>query len=325
MRRGVILSAALHATIVAVAIVGLPVLFKPEPLVVEPIAVEVVTEIDKPAAPKAPEAAKPEPPKPEPPKPEPPKEAAAPPPPPPPPPPPKPAEPEPPKPAAAPAPPPPPKPEPVKEAVAPPKPEPKPEPPKPEPPKPEPQVAVKAPEPPTPHRKPEPPKPEPQRPEPPKKKPETDSFDALLNNLVNEKRPAPREAPKPQRDQVAATTPAPPARQSAVSSIDQQRRAAELVDRVRDQVVRCWSIPAGVKDAQDKRVAVRILLNGDGSLRGAPRVEDARQFETDPAFRAVAESARRALYQCTPLKLPFDQYDTWKDITFIFDPKDVLR
>jgi hypothetical protein len=102
--------------------------------------------------------------------------------------------------------------------------------------------------------------------------------------------------------------------------------AASLAQAVNRQVTPCWSIPAGAKDAVNMSVAIRIRLNPDGSLGGSPRVEDTGRLNRDLFFRAVAESALRALRnpQCMPLKLPYEQYDLWKEITFVFDPKEAL-
>ncbi|BBK40133.1 hypothetical protein STVA_01530 [Allostella vacuolata] len=109
MKRGLTGSAILHASVIALVLLGLPEFFKPEPRQDTPVVFEVVTVTEKATAPtqslRPPprplpkpeplhaEAQKPEPPKPEPPKPEPPK--------------PEPPKPEPPKPE-------PPKPEPPK-------------------------------------------------------------------------------------------------------------------------------------------------------------------------------------------------------------------
>ena len=73
-------------------------------------------------------------------------------------------------------------------------------------------------------------------------------------------------------------------------------------------------------------VDIRIRLNPDGALGGQPRIEDSGRLGRDPFFRAVAESALRALRnpRCMPLKLPYDQYDLWKEITFVFDPSTAL-
>ena len=93
------------------------------------------------------------------------------------------------------------------------------------------------------------------------------------------------------------------------------------------QVTPCWSIPAGVKDAHTIRVGVRIYLKPDGHLSGPPRVEDSKRMRSDFAFRAVAESALRALRnpRCSPLRLPLKSFETWREISFNFDPRELLR
>ena len=40
----------------------------------------------------------------------------------------------------------------------------------------------------------------------------------------------------------------------------------------------------------------------------------------DPVFRAFAESAVRAVRACSPLKLPPESYQVWRNIIFNFDP-----
>ena len=291
MRRALIISALFHAAIVYF---GLPDLFKPEPVVSVPVAVEVVMA--------TPEEAKPEVPKPKPP----PKQK-------PPPPPPK-AEPVPPipePPPAIPEPPPmpaleapaePPQPPPKPKAEPAPKPKPKPKPvvtPTPEP-------AAKAPA----ARVAPPPK---ARPKPP-----PDRFQALLKDLSAPKPAAPKAAPTETPPKAA-----PDPRQTAM-----QRSAveSELTRRVREQIVPCWNIPAGAKDARDMKIGVRIRLSPDGTLIGAPQLIDTSRLSGDPFYRAVAESARRALQnpKCQPLSLPYQQYDIWKSITFNFDPSEAL-
>jgi hypothetical protein len=82
----------------------------------------------------------------------------------------------------------------------------------------------------------------------------------------------------------------------------------------------------GAKDAANMRVAIRMRLNPDGSLGAAPQIQDRRRMGGDPFFRAVAESALRALRDpsCVPIKLPYKYYDMWKDIVFNFDPREAL-
>jgi hypothetical protein len=112
----------------------------------------------------------------------------------------------------------------------------------------------------------------------------------------------------------------------ALSAISQQMQAQKLTRMVKEQVAPCWSIPGGVANVHEIKVGVQIRLNTDGTLRGAPRVVDGARMRTDRSFRVIAESAVRALLnpRCRPLRLPYDQYDIWKDITFNFDPGEAL-
>lgn len=290
MRRALIISALFHAAIVAIVYFGLPNLFKPDPVVSVPVAVDVVM------AP--PDEAKPESPKPPPPERKPP---------PPPPPKAKPAPPVPEPPPAIPEPP----PMPVLEAPA----EPPPPTPKAEPkPKPKPKPVVK-------------PAPEPAAKAPPARvapapktrpKPPPDRFQALLKDLSTPKPAAPKAAP--------TETPAKAAPDPLQTAMQRRAVESELTRLVRQQIVPCWNIPAGAKDARDMKIGVRIRLSRDGTLIGAPQLIETSRLSGDPFYRAVAESARRALQnpRCQPLRLPYQQYDIWKSITFNFDPSEAL-
>lgn len=330
--RGIAFSAALHIGAVALVLLGLPNLFHRPPPEETPIAVELVTIAPETRAtqpnPYRPKPdAKPEPPvaapapKPEP-KPEPPPAAAEPPsaaapPPAPVPPPPKPE-------AKAPPAPPPPPPKPV-EAQAPPAPLPRPPEPKP---KPEPQQA---------HLAPRPEKPEIKKADPaafdkliktleekaPEKRPEAPAFDALLKNLTKEQTAQNDEPPRP-RPKVMAS--APPSSQPK-APLGSQLTSSEndfLVNLIKQQLVPCWNVPAGARDAKDLNVQIRASVNPDGTVRQASIVDQGRM--SDPLIRAAAESARRTFFnpQCTPLKLPSDKYEVWKDLVVNFDPRDLL-
>ena len=120
--------------------------------------------------------------------------------------------------------------------------------------------------------------------------------------------------------------PVPPAPRPP-SPLEQRMLAATLSQEVMRQVTPCWSIPAGVKEAHTIRVGVRIFLKPDGHLSGPPEVEDSKRMRSDLAFRAVAESALRALRnpRCSPLRLPLKSFETWREISFNFDPRELLR
>ncbi len=293
MRNAVLISAGLHVAAIVLTVAGLPSLFDSETVEVVPIAVELVTftEAEKPAPdPKSKPEPKPEP-RHEPPEPPPEPETVSPPLP----------------------------PEPIAEPV-----------PAPTPPEPAPKPVVKA--------KPKP-KPKPKLkllarkvvvPQPRSKpRPPPDEFQTLLKNLKQEKKREDDARKRVQEPPIALMLPSPPVPPAPrpPSPLEQRMLAATLSQEVMRQVTPCWSIPAGVKDAHTIRVGVRIYLKPDGHLSGPPEVEDSKRMRSDLAFRAVAESALRALRnpRCSPLRLPLKSFETWREISFNFDPRELLR
>jgi hypothetical protein len=211
---------------------------------------------------------------------------------------------------------------------------PSPEPPKPPEPKPSPPPPLlkppePKPEPPKPTERAEVPKPK-EKPEPPQqiakneakaeqKKYDPGQFEALLKNLASQPTSPSPEAP-PQRPRIALGKPSSQPRAPLGSQI-----TASEVDLVREQIARCWNVPAGARDAKDLVVEIRVAVEPDGTVRQATIVDHAR-LGSDPFFRAAAESARRAFFNplCRPLRLPPDKYAIWKDLVVDFSPKDIL-
>jgi outer membrane biosynthesis protein TonB len=302
--RGIALSVALHLVLGGLFIFGLPRLFTPPTPEEMPVAVELVT-----LAPET-RATRPNPNQPRPnAKPEVPTlDAPV-------------AKPEPEPPVPTPVPPP--------SAEAPPS---APEPPKPPEPKPTPPPLLKTPEPkpeaPKPSEKSEAPRPR-EKPEPPQqiakneskaeqKKYDPNQFEALLKNLAMQPTAPSPDAP-PQRPHVASARPSSQPRAPLGSQI-----TASEVDLVRQQIARCWNVPAGARDAKDLVVEVKVAVDPDGTVRQATIVDQGRLG--DPFYRAAAESARRAFFNplCRPLHLPPDKYAIWKDLVVDFSPKDIL-
>jgi len=85
------------------------------------------------------------------------------------------------------------------------------------------------------------------------------------------------------------------------------------------QIKKCWNPPIGAAEAGLK-VTMRFALNADGSLSGQPELI---QAPAHPLGVSLAASARRALMQCGPYKLPSDKYSAWQKVEATFDPKDL--
>ncbi|WP_241911517.1 energy transducer TonB [Telmatospirillum siberiense] len=309
LRFGLLCSVALHIVALVIAVFGLPQLLAPPPEISEPVIVEIAelgdktnpppkqvqspkpveqpSEAPKQEAPPTPEPPKAEPPKPEPPKPEPPKP-----------------------------------------------PEPKPEPPKPEPPKPVPPPKPPEPEPdpvPVPTPKPKPPEPKPPEPQPdvlkdvkpPAKKPPpptNNDFDSLLKT-VDKLRDTSKPSPAPQPQQAAAGS-----NKTVNSNSNIPSEPVSMTDKdfIAAQFRKCWNFDPGARDAGNLIVRVHVLLNSDGSVVRADIVDDPRYY-SDNYYRSAADSARRAVFTCSPIKLPTGKYDALKDLVLNFDPRDSLR
>lgn len=293
MRRNVILSLLFHATVIIVAIVGLPDIGKRDWDLDRPIVVDIVNvapETNVPAPP---------PPKPEP-KPEPPKAA---------PPPPRPQ-------AAAPPPPPPPPPKPVAEPAPVPAPATKPQP-----------VKEK------PKEETRPPEPRLAKVQPKRKPPPPDAMASVLKTLEEIKqRPAKTDETAKDRKRTPAPEEKFDVAEIQKALTQQPRlhdptKALSIseIDLVRRQIEQCWNLPAGAKDAHRMTVEVRVVMNVDGTVREAI-LSDQSRMTTDPFYRAMAESVLRAVLnpRCQPFKLPPDRYDIWQTMVLNFDPRGIL-
>lgn len=304
MRAGVTISVVLHALIGLLVFYGLPDFFAPEELELA-IPVQIVnisdettqTEMPEPA-PQAPEPPKPEPPKPAAPQPTPPPAAEQP-------------KPEPPKPQPALEPTPAPEPEPVPEPViAPPEPEAIPEPEA----EPEQEEVKVEPPPPAPPKKPEPPQLAELPKEDPEPEPEPD-ITSVLKNVENLKKQAEEEAePDPEPTPPQATSQAPLGSELSTSERD----------AIRQQIEQCWFVDIGMEGIEDVVVSLDVQFNPDGSVY---RVDFSNplQLATDQRYRVLAERARAAVLECSPLRVVSPRnYDSWKNITFRFNPGGML-
>jgi len=155
---------------------------------------------------------------------------------------------------------------------------------------------------PLPHKKPEPVKPQPK-------------FDASRIAALLDKR-------DPQRHSATGDTLA-----HAPSLGTPTGRSASLtqseIDALRARIQQCWNPPAGLADARDLIVVVRIRFNQDGSLSADPTLSNSGSH---PTFQVAAESALRAVRRCAPYSfMPIAKYEVWKDVEVTFDPRDMFR
>lgn len=231
-------------------------------------------------------------------------------------------------------------PPPTKVAAKTPEPTPKVEPPPPEPKKPEPapekpkpvvEASKPAPEKPKAvEAKPaDPPKPQPEKPAetakaPPKPdKPKTppapveadNDFDALLRSV--EQTPKRVKAAET-RDGKGGATDAGGTGQPGTAKVA-QINPSMLAASISRQITPCWNIPVAAQGIGGLRAELNIVMGPDGAIQTVEPLDKGR-MTTDPVFRAFAESAVRAVRACSPLKLPPESFQLWRNIIFNFDP-----
>lgn len=94
-------------------------------------------------------------------------------------------------------------------------------------------------------------------------------------------------------------------------------------EMIGSQIYRYWAVPAGVKDAEKMIVEIEINVNENGAvIPSEVKIKDMPRYNSDMIFKAVADSAKRAILQASPLKLPKNK--KFKSFTFRFNLKKAL-
>ena len=94
------------------------------------------------------------------------------------------------------------------------------------------------------------------------------------------------------------------------------------IDLLRQQLSSCWIAPAGA--VIEKGMTVKISAKVQQNRRiydSSVRIIDTNISKSNPFYGPITESAMRTLLNpdCTPLKLPKDKYNLWKNLTITFD------
>ncbi len=98
---------------------------------------------------------------------------------------------------------------------------------------------------------------------------------------------------------------------------EEKKVTATEIDILRNHVRQCWNAPYAANEL-NKIINLKIFTNPDGSVVNV-QIIDVAFYKKDPVYRAAADSARRAVKDCSPLPLPKNKYDLFKIFTFNFD------
>ena len=98
---------------------------------------------------------------------------------------------------------------------------------------------------------------------------------------------------------------------------EEKKATATEIDILRNHVRQCWNAPYAANEL-NKIINLKIFTNPDGSVVNV-QIIDVVFYKNDPVYRAAADSARRAVKDCSPLPLPKNKYELFKVFTFNFD------
>jgi outer membrane biosynthesis protein TonB len=93
------------------------------------------------------------------------------------------------------------------------------------------------------------------------------------------------------------------------------------IDALRARISQCWNPPVGGLGADAIKVKLRLRLREDGALSREPEVVNRAG---SPYFRAAADAAVRAVMLCQPYNLPARKYALWRDMILNFDPREMF-
>lgn len=143
-------------------------------------------------------------------------------------------------------------------------------------------------------------------------------FNSLLKNILAD------DAEQPDGNPIDAIVDE-ATKEEGVAPVTSETLSLSDMDALKYQLARCWNIPSGAMNAEDLIVDIRVQVNPDRTVKTAEIVDQSR-YRSDSFFAAAADSARRAVFNpmCSPLAVPEDKYDVWKDMLIRFNPKDMF-
>ena len=160
----------------------------------------------------------------------------------------------------------------------------------------------------------------PKEPQPEKPK-QTRNYDPnVIAKLIGQSRPSTPAVAPTLTASTASTTP------QGLPHHDAPRMSLSLASALdawlTESYLNCWTPPPAMPEGDTYVAQIKVVFNADGSLSGRPVLLNP---PTDPAWRAHAESAMRAVKKCDPLKVPAQYapyFDQWKVETIHFDPRE---
>ena len=154
---------------------------------------------------------------------------------------------------------------------------------------------------------------------------ETVLDDKVLENLKEKSNLARDDAKKDDEDKLEEITETEANQQTKSENIEHVLSFEEITI-LKQQISECWNPPLGAKNLESLTVKLYLTLDEDANIKDVKLIASSQKQKFDPFFRTAVENAMRAIRHpaCTPLKLPLNKYDTWKQTILVFDPSQIL-
>ncbi len=94
-------------------------------------------------------------------------------------------------------------------------------------------------------------------------------------------------------------------------------------DKIKNYIGKCWDTSIAASEVK-MIIPLKISANMDGSINSVEIVNNSL-YAKDTFYRATADSARRAVLDCSPLPLPENKAKLFKNFFFDFDPTFIYR
>lgn len=102
-------------------------------------------------------------------------------------------------------------------------------------------------------------------------------------------------------------------------------------DAIAGRLRECWNLDPGARGIENMVVELRAYLDRNGNVTDV-KILDSGRYKSDPHFRAIADSAKRAVFSCMrknnvniykifPEKYA-DKYNLWNTLLLRFNPMD---
>jgi hypothetical protein len=96
-------------------------------------------------------------------------------------------------------------------------------------------------------------------------------------------------------------------------------------DALKAQIFGCWSVPLGLPLSDDMLVRIMLDLKPDGSIDKMEMLDHVKMNTPGKEkFRTLADSVRRAVQLCNPLRVPSTGYERWKKMILNFNAREMI-